>query len=142
MLRAVGPRGGWTCLTTPRQFTDTTTVFFPFQPITCHDVKEVSDTGAICLQLNESSTCVSCSPGWPHVSKGGDMQEEGGCKQTAEGRFLQRSQPCSDGVTHHTWGVSLGWGSSHRYPWGRASELCQTDGGGDDHSSPRRIPKG
>ncbi|XP_049688523.1 hematopoietic progenitor cell antigen CD34 isoform X1 [Accipiter gentilis] len=25
--------------------------------ITCHNVKEVSDTGAICLQLNESSTC-------------------------------------------------------------------------------------
>uniref|UniRef100_A0A8C8BCU4 CD34 molecule n=1 Tax=Otus sunia TaxID=257818 RepID=A0A8C8BCU4_9STRI len=25
--------------------------------ITCHDVKEVSDTGAICLQLNESYTC-------------------------------------------------------------------------------------
>ncbi|KAM6191912.1 hematopoietic progenitor cell antigen CD34 isoform 2-T2 [Sarcoramphus papa] len=27
------------------------------KPITCHNVKEVSDTGAICLQLNESSTC-------------------------------------------------------------------------------------
>ncbi|XP_027573626.1 hematopoietic progenitor cell antigen CD34 [Pipra filicauda] len=26
-------------------------------PITCHNVKEVSDTGAICLQLNESTTC-------------------------------------------------------------------------------------
>ncbi|XP_064029728.1 hematopoietic progenitor cell antigen CD34 isoform X3 [Pogoniulus pusillus] len=25
--------------------------------ITCHNVREVSDTGAICLQLNESSTC-------------------------------------------------------------------------------------
>ncbi|XP_063212840.1 hematopoietic progenitor cell antigen CD34 isoform X2 [Chroicocephalus ridibundus] len=25
--------------------------------ITCHNVKEVSDTGAICLQLNESNTC-------------------------------------------------------------------------------------
>ncbi|XP_052671590.1 hematopoietic progenitor cell antigen CD34 isoform X1 [Harpia harpyja] len=25
--------------------------------ITCHNVKEVGDTGAICLQLNESSTC-------------------------------------------------------------------------------------
>ncbi|XP_074420581.1 hematopoietic progenitor cell antigen CD34 isoform X1 [Larus michahellis] len=31
--------------------------FFPFQLITCHNVKEVSDTGAICLQLNESNTC-------------------------------------------------------------------------------------
>ncbi|XP_028939870.1 hematopoietic progenitor cell antigen CD34 [Antrostomus carolinensis] len=27
------------------------------KPITCHNVKEVSDTGAICLQLNESNTC-------------------------------------------------------------------------------------
>ncbi|XP_009460682.1 PREDICTED: hematopoietic progenitor cell antigen CD34 [Nipponia nippon] len=27
------------------------------KPISCHNVKEVSDTGAICLQLNESSTC-------------------------------------------------------------------------------------
>ncbi|XP_068015703.1 hematopoietic progenitor cell antigen CD34 isoform X2 [Melanerpes formicivorus] len=27
------------------------------KPITCHNVREVSDTGAICLQLNESSTC-------------------------------------------------------------------------------------
>ncbi|KAJ7427929.1 CD34 molecule [Willisornis vidua] len=26
-------------------------------PITCHNVKEVSDTGAICLKLNESTTC-------------------------------------------------------------------------------------
>ncbi|KAJ7402449.1 CD34 molecule [Pitangus sulphuratus] len=26
-------------------------------PITCHNVKEVSATGAICLQLNESTTC-------------------------------------------------------------------------------------
>ncbi|GAB0200049.1 hematopoietic progenitor cell antigen CD34 [Grus japonensis] len=25
--------------------------------ITCHNVKELSDTGAICLQLNESNTC-------------------------------------------------------------------------------------
>ncbi|XP_009271023.1 PREDICTED: hematopoietic progenitor cell antigen CD34 isoform X2 [Aptenodytes forsteri] len=28
------------------------------KPITCHNVKEVSDTGAICLQLNESNTCI------------------------------------------------------------------------------------
>ncbi|KAM6311048.1 hematopoietic progenitor cell antigen CD34 [Podargus strigoides] len=27
------------------------------KPITCHNVKEVSDTGVICLQLNESHTC-------------------------------------------------------------------------------------
>ncbi|XP_071624335.1 hematopoietic progenitor cell antigen CD34 [Heliangelus exortis] len=27
------------------------------KPITCHNIKEVSDTGAICLQLNESNTC-------------------------------------------------------------------------------------
>ncbi|KAM9268604.1 hematopoietic progenitor cell antigen CD34 [Morus bassanus] len=27
------------------------------KPITCHNVKEVSDTGAICLQLEESHTC-------------------------------------------------------------------------------------
>ncbi|XP_065554542.1 hematopoietic progenitor cell antigen CD34 isoform X2 [Lathamus discolor] len=27
------------------------------KPITCHNVKEVSDTGAICLQLNETNTC-------------------------------------------------------------------------------------
>ncbi|XP_010021449.1 PREDICTED: hematopoietic progenitor cell antigen CD34 [Nestor notabilis] len=27
------------------------------KPISCHNVKEVSDTGAICLQLNESNTC-------------------------------------------------------------------------------------
>ncbi|XP_054251938.1 hematopoietic progenitor cell antigen CD34 [Indicator indicator] len=27
------------------------------KPISCHNVREVSDTGAICLQLNESSTC-------------------------------------------------------------------------------------
>ncbi|KAK4809247.1 hypothetical protein QYF61_016061 [Mycteria americana] len=27
------------------------------KPITCHNVKEVSDTGAICLQLKESDTC-------------------------------------------------------------------------------------
>ncbi|XP_075377913.1 hematopoietic progenitor cell antigen CD34 [Mycteria americana] len=29
------------------------------KPITCHNVKEVSDTGAICLQLKESDTCVN-----------------------------------------------------------------------------------
>ncbi|XP_035417486.1 hematopoietic progenitor cell antigen CD34 [Cygnus atratus] len=27
------------------------------KPITCHNVKDVSDTGAICLRLNESNTC-------------------------------------------------------------------------------------
>ncbi|KAM6114448.1 hematopoietic progenitor cell antigen CD34 [Phoenicopterus ruber ruber] len=27
------------------------------KPITCHNVKEVSDTGAICLRLKESNTC-------------------------------------------------------------------------------------
>ncbi|XP_008934015.1 PREDICTED: hematopoietic progenitor cell antigen CD34, partial [Merops nubicus] len=27
------------------------------KPITCHNVKEVSDTGVLCLQLNESYTC-------------------------------------------------------------------------------------
>ncbi|XP_035755818.1 hematopoietic progenitor cell antigen CD34 [Egretta garzetta] len=27
------------------------------KPITCYNVKELNDTGAICLQLNESSTC-------------------------------------------------------------------------------------
>ncbi|XP_075298992.1 hematopoietic progenitor cell antigen CD34 isoform X2 [Opisthocomus hoazin] len=33
------------------------TVRESLKPITCHNVKEVSDTGAICLQLNESNTC-------------------------------------------------------------------------------------
>ncbi|KAM6044502.1 hematopoietic progenitor cell antigen CD34 isoform 3-T3 [Chlamydotis macqueenii] len=27
------------------------------KPITCHNIKELSDTGAVCLQLNESNTC-------------------------------------------------------------------------------------
>jgi len=81
------------------------------------------------------------------------MQEEGGCEQRAEGRFLQCSRGCSDGVTHRTWGVGSGWEArtviprAERPSCARLMEvgtITAVPGGSerDNHSSPRRIPKG
>ncbi|POI21590.1 hypothetical protein CIB84_014662 [Bambusicola thoracicus] len=49
------------------------------KPITCHNIKDVSDSGALCLRLNESHTCVSGSPTFAvgrHTGGGG--QQRGG----------------------------------------------------------------
>lgn len=78
-------------------------LLFAFQPITCHNVKDVSDTGAICLRLNESNTCVSSAP----CFQGGGEQEETGGKQAPRAGSCNALGLAAMGPLYL--GVSLGW---------------------------------
>ncbi|XP_010133911.1 PREDICTED: hematopoietic progenitor cell antigen CD34 [Buceros rhinoceros silvestris] len=55
------------------------------KPITCHNVKEVSDTGALCLQLNEPHTCkhfleMKGSDLWSAICEGRDRHVPSPCQ--------------------------------------------------------------
>lgn len=76
------------------------------QPITCHNIKDVSNSGALCLRLNESHTCVSGSPSFAMGRHTGGGEQQGG--------VLQHSQSGGDGTT--VLAVSLGWGALHFHP--------------------------
>lgn len=81
----------------------TLALLFAFQPITCHNVKDVSDTGAICLRLNESNTCVSSAP----CFQGGGEQEKMGEKQAAGAGSCNALGLAEMGSPYL--GVGLGW---------------------------------
>lgn len=78
-----------------------------FQPITCHNIKEVRDSRALCLRLNESHTCVSAAL---PLQWGGTWEVGRG----HQGWVLHHLLSGGDGIT--VLGVGLGWRALHFHP--------------------------